>query len=144
MNAPASCILVRHAHAEWPAYTGRDFDRPLTGRGLQEARTCAQAIAAAGLRPAQILSSPARRTQQTAEILASELQLPGSGLVFVDALYNAAAEVLQQELRRAAQQHGLVMLVAHNPGISELGRRLGGNPAARAFAPAEWRRLPLD
>jgi phosphohistidine phosphatase len=142
MSAQVSCILVRHAHAEWPAYTGRDFDRPLTGRGLQEARISARAIAAAGLRPAQVLASPARRTMQTAEILASELQLPGKDLVFVDALYNATADLLLAELQRASHLHGLVMLVAHNPGISELGRRLAGDPAARAFAPAEWRQLP--
>jgi phosphohistidine phosphatase len=132
---------VRHAHAEWPNYVGRDFDRPLTQRGLDDAHTSGAALREAGHKPDLILASPARRTRQTAEILTTELQLPPQALHFVDALYNAGPAMLEAELRRAQGERKLVMLVAHNPGVSELARRLAKDPLAPPFAPAQWRLL---
>ena len=33
---------MRHAHAEWPGYSGEDFDRPLTPQGLADAAVSAR------------------------------------------------------------------------------------------------------
>jgi phosphohistidine phosphatase len=131
-------VLVRHAHAEWPAYTGRDFDRPLTPQGLGDARNTAAAIRDAGHRPALLLTSPARRTRETAEIIATTLGVPDTAIRNVDALYNASRTTLDAELRQALTAAPAVLLVAHNPGISELARTLSGNPAFTGFRPAQW------
>lgn len=143
MNAPRRVILVRHAHAEWPAWTGRDFDRPLTPRGLAEAAATAQAIAGAGHAPGRWLVSPAVRTRQTAEALATVLRPPSSQVTHPPALYNASVEALEAALRAALAQASCVLLVAHNPGISELARLLGREPAAPAFAPGHWRAIDV-
>jgi phosphohistidine phosphatase len=135
-------VLVRHAHAEWPAYTGRDFDRPLTPRGLGDARTMAAAIRDAGHRPTLLLTSPAKRTRQTAEIIATTLGIPGAAIREVDALYNASCNTLDVELRQALTAAPAVLLVAHNPGISELARALSGNAAFTGFRPAQWLHIP--
>lgn len=139
----AGVLLVRHAHAEWPLYSGRDFDRPLTPRGEEDAGTTARSIREAGHRPTLILASPSRRTRQTAEIIASVLSLGGDALRFVDALYNARAAVLEAELRRVAVEPATVLLVAHNPGISDLARTLAGDPGRAPFAPAGWAHFSL-
>ncbi len=131
-------VLVRHAHADWPAYTGRDFDRPLTPQGLGDARATAAAIRDAGHRPALLLTSPARRTRQTAEIIATTLGLPGAAIRDVDALYNTSGNTLDAELRKALKTETAVLLVAHNPGISELARALSGDPEFTGFRPAQW------
>jgi len=137
-------ILVRHAHADWPDFNGCDADRPLTPQGEADAAAAAQAIRAAGNIPAVLLVSPALRTRQTATIIAHGLGLDVSAIVLVESLYNASAETLEAELRGAsATAGGTVMLVAHNPGISELARRLGRDPAFRPFAPGHWRLLNL-
>jgi phosphohistidine phosphatase len=136
-------IVVRHAHADWPNYQGPDFDRPLTERGLVDARSTGRAIRGAGHRPTMLLASPACRTRQTAEILAEELGLPGAAVRYVDGLYNATAHTLEAELRNAVGAGGLVMLVAHNPGISNLARVLTNDPDAPTCRPAEWRVLCL-
>ncbi|MET0282313.1 MAG: histidine phosphatase family protein [Steroidobacteraceae bacterium] len=141
MPAP-QLILVRHAHADWPQYRGRDFDRPLTPQGVAGARDTGLAIQAAGLRPALLLASPARRTRQTAELIAAELQLPAGALQFLDTLYNAPQVTLEVEARVATACSGLVLLVAHNPGVSELARLLAGDPVAPNYSPGEWRLLP--
>jgi phosphohistidine phosphatase len=131
-------ILVRHAHADWPNYAGADFDRPLTPQGLAEARAAATAIRDAGHRPGLLLTSPALRTMQTTGIIAATLDLPDQSIRQIGTLYNAAADVLETELRKALLAADVVMLMGHNPGISELARALTGNPGFSAFRPAHW------
>jgi phosphohistidine phosphatase len=140
--AEGARILVRHAHAEWPAYRGRDFDRPLTPRGLDDALATARAIHAAGFGPSLLVASSARRTEQTARILMEQLGIPIDRLRLLDSLYNAEADALRAALEASAAEDGVVVLVAHNPGISELTRLLAGADAAPAFRPAEWRVFP--
>lgn len=137
-------LIARHAHADWPAFAGRDFDRRLTPRGETDARRAAAAMRAAGHVPSLLLVSPARRTLQTARIFVEELALPAASLRLVDALYNASAAMLEAELRQAlAQQDGLLLLVAHNPGISQLAQQLASDGARAHFAPADWRLVTL-
>jgi phosphohistidine phosphatase len=131
-------ILVRHANAEWPHYVGSDFDRPLTPQGLADARSTATAIREAGHMPGVLLTSPAKRTLQTAQIIASTLGLRDEAVVQAGELYNAGADILDAELRKAFLSADIVMLIAHNPGISELARMLTGDPAFAAFRPAHW------
>lgn len=142
MTAPR-LILVRHAHAEWPHYSGRDFDRPLTPQGEEGARATGRAIREAGLRPALLLASAALRTRQTAEIIAQELALPPGALRFSENLYNAPDVTIQVEAQAAAVNGGLLMVVAHNPGVSELARVLADDARAPNYRPGDWRLLPL-
>lgn len=134
-----NCILVRHAHADLPDHKGADFDRPLSSQGLLEARASARAIVAAGYRPTLLLASPACRTRQTAAILAQEFGLGEGDVHLLDSLYNATAATLAAALLEAANGESLVVLVAHNPGISDLARDLSGNPLLPSCKPAEWR-----
>lgn len=134
------CIIVRHAHAEWPEYAGPDFDRPLTPHGMAQARATGSAIRAAGFAPTRLLASPALRTRQTAELLAEALGLAPESIVFIAALYNAPAGALAAALQEQATD--LPLLVAHNPGVSELARRLSGDALLPPFSPADWRHLP--
>ncbi len=135
-------LIARHAHADWPAWQGSDFDRPLTSRGEQEARRAGAAMRAAGHRPVQVLASAALRTRQTAQLIAGELLLPAEALHFDESLYNASAAVLEVQLREAAAgAAGMLLLVAHNPGISQLAQMLA--PGSPVFAPADWRVVQL-
>jgi phosphohistidine phosphatase len=137
---PTSRILtlVRHAHAEWPQYSGKDFDRPLTARGVDDAMATARDLLEAGLRPDLLLSSTARRTRDTAQILARELGLPTAAVRFTDRLYNASASVLESAAQNVASRCTHVMLVAHNPGISEFARQLTGDATLAPLPPAGW------
>lgn len=138
-SSTTDCILVRHAHAEWPGWRGRDFDRPLTARGIEDARASGRALRAAGIAPRFMIASAALRTMQTARMMAEELNLPAGALGFHDSLYNADALSLQTALLEAIAAGGPVVLVAHNPGISELARLLSGDTALAPFRPADWR-----
>ncbi len=66
-------LLCRHAEAGWPENTASDFDRPLTRRGMEEARDMGACLNKHGIRPDLILASAALRTRTTAEILAKAM-----------------------------------------------------------------------
>ncbi|CAN7553925.1 histidine phosphatase family protein [Phenylobacterium sp. LjRoot225] len=136
-------ILLRHAKAEGEAPSGDDFDRALAPRGRREAKAMGERLAAMGVRPDVVLVSPALRTRETWELLGAAL--PGADVRFLPALYNAEVGVIRQLSEDAGEHGGVVMVVAHNPGLQDLTVRLlreGASPAAylaraqRAFPPA--------
>lgn len=132
---------MRHAHAESPGYRGQDFDRPLSAQGLIDSAKAAREMRATGPAPSRIIASPARRTRQTAEAVAAELGLPASAVQYLDSLYNASITTLWNELQHAAGGD-LLLLVAHNPGISGLARQLSRDTGRQPFTPAGWGRFP--
>ena len=73
-------ILVRHAHAERDAASGRDVDRPLSTLGFSQAQAAAAWMHERQLRPAKVLCSPSLRTRQTL----SALQMLQSDLAVID------------------------------------------------------------
>jgi phosphohistidine phosphatase len=110
-------ILLRHAKAERSAPSGRDFDRPLSRHGLNEAARTGRMLAAAGLIPDVVLVSASVRTVQTWE--QASAALPDAKVQIRQDLYNAPSERLQAvaEVEHDAQT---VMVIAHNPGIGAL------------------------
>jgi phosphohistidine phosphatase len=68
--------LVRHteAHAIGEAGAATDELRPLTDKGLADARAIGRALRRLDVRPATVWCSPLRRARQTAEALAAELK----------------------------------------------------------------------
>src|SRR4029077_7649303 len=68
--------LMRHADARWKDPGVSDVDRPLSRRGTTAAEAVARRLLELELVPDLLIASPARRTQQTAEIVARELPLP--------------------------------------------------------------------
>jgi phosphohistidine phosphatase len=112
--------LMRHADARWKDSGVSDMERPLNRRGTTEAEAIARRLAGRGLVPQLILASPARRTQQTAEILAREFAAAAPRVVRDEALYLAAAAELLNMARTTGPRVAHLMIVAHNPGISEL------------------------
>jgi phosphohistidine phosphatase len=130
--------LVRHAHAEWPNYAGKDYDRPLTDRGMADALATSREILAAGLKPDLLLSSAARRARDTSQILARELGLLAGAVRFSDRLYNANAATLEMAVQDASSRSKHILLVGHNPGIFDLARRLTGDATLAPLPPAGW------
>lgn len=115
-------ILLRHAKAERAAASGRDFDRPLSPRGEDDARLMGQALARAGLKPDLALVSPAARTARTWEIAAEAL---GEAVVETDPkLYHASPRTLRGFVEAAEDRADTVVLVGHNPGLQELALQL--------------------
>jgi phosphohistidine phosphatase len=138
--------LVRHGQAEWQAAALADFDRPLTRRGRAEAASTARRLRAREDEPPPglLLTSPAVRARQTAEILAQELDLPARAVKTVDALYLAPPAEIRAAIAATGGRVGHLLIVGHNPGLSELARELAPEARLDGLATGACCRLTFD
>lgn len=146
--------LVRHGHAVAQA-DGGDFERPLDARGRIEVERTATVIARSVGPPELILASAAVRTRETATILrdamlglacrdssdaSAEPKQPP--IVFERSLYHADWPHLLDVLQAADDRVEHLLLVGHNPGISELAlrwsRHLPEHADFAGFGTAGW------
>ncbi len=130
-------VLMRHGHAQQAA---EDYIRPLSARGREAAALAAEEFLSSGVRFDAVLSSSARRALSTAEIVCKHCRIPGPEER--RDLYLAPASDCLDVLRGLPDARSCVLLVAHNPGISELARRLLGLPVS--LAPAEYASESFD
>jgi phosphohistidine phosphatase len=116
--------LMRHGDAQWKDPEVEDFVRPLNRRGSSESEAMGRRLIELALVPDCIMASPARRAQQTAEIVARELGLATRSIHFEEALYLAGAPEILRLARAFGPRVPHLMIVGHNPGISELASLL--------------------
>ncbi|MDQ6967618.1 MAG: histidine phosphatase family protein [Mariprofundaceae bacterium] len=121
-------LLIRHAKAGWGDFGQSDISRTLTERGKEQAHRIAKKISLEALTPDAIFSSPAQRTQQTCEIIASNMGYSMADVIWRDALYLAEADLLFATAQQADDCMKCIAIIAHNPGLSELANRLLNNP----------------
>jgi len=111
--------LFRHAKTERDSTTGSDFDRRLIERGQQDSRRMGQEIRALGLEFDLVLSSPAARAAETAE-------LAGLTPRFDERIYDAGTGELLSIIQEACDEVGRLAMVGHNPGFERLASRMIG------------------
>jgi len=112
-------ILWRHAEAEDAPEGGNDLERALTSRGEKQAARVAAWLDRVLPDATRVLSSPARRCEQTALALGRKYKLreeiqPGAGV---------------QEILAAAQWPNArqpMLLVGHQPGLGQTIAHLMG------------------
>jgi phosphohistidine phosphatase len=120
-------FLIRHAKTE--PHVGRgDYERRLTGRGRDDAKRVAAALAARRTLPDLLIHSGAARAKETAEIFAAAWQ-DEVELQEDNRLYDASLATLIDRVRALRREHKRVGLVAHNPGLGELAAALTGSGA---------------
>jgi len=112
--------LLRHAKSSWNSPAARDLDRPLASRGEKAAHLMGNWMQAQGILPRLTISSPARRAQQTAEIVTTQLALPRDTISYDARIYMADSETLLEVLKEWANKQNEMMLVGHNPGLDDL------------------------
>jgi phosphohistidine phosphatase len=116
--------LLRHANAEWKDASIADFDRPLNKKGLGEAEAIGKLLMENELVPDLMISSTAKRTQQTADIVSRQLGLATRRVKFAEPLYLAREQVILALVQATGPKVEHLAIVGHNPGISELARSL--------------------
>ena len=128
-------FLIRHAKAE-PNVGRGDYERRLTGRGRDDAKRVAAALAARRVLPDIPIHSGAARAKQTAEIFAAAWR--GKVELEEDAgLYDAILATLLAHTRAPSPTSiNASGLVGHNPGLGELAMALtaGAEPDVRRLA----------
>jgi len=92
-----------------------DFDRPLNTRGEKAAMFMGTMMAARGLVPEIIISSPAVRARETAELVASAAGFAAE-IKFDERIYEASPSELLAVTSDIPDQFSTALIVGHNPG----------------------------
>ena len=139
----AELILMRHAAALPAAAGASDFERPLSSRGRAAAVLAARRLSASGARVDRLLYSSARRTRETASIVARELALDPAALHALEELYAANPNTIRAAIQRNHAEANTLLVVGHNPGISDFGGELIKGLSPEQLATAAYWRVPL-
>ena len=118
-------FLLRHAKSSWENSDLSDFDRPLNQRGLEAAPFMGETIAKNQFQIDKIISSPARRAQQTAILVRESANINGE-IEYDDRIYEASPPRLLKVISEIDEKYQSVMLVGHNPGMEGLVKSLAG------------------
>ena len=116
--------LLRHAKSDWGTPSQKDFDRPLNQRGESNATLMGKRLQKNGVRPSLIISSDAVRAIITARMIAREINYPIEFIQPEHELYLASPAAIIDVLIREGTNYNDVMIVGHNPGLTELASRI--------------------
>ena len=109
-------ILMRHAEAGWHINMD-DHERPLSASGIRDAKKIGSWLKEKAYMPDEVISSTSVRTRETLSYLL--LECPQ---IFERSLYLADADQMKSTLQKLLSE--TVILLAHNPGITELAHDL--------------------
>lgn len=153
-DSPAELILhlARHAKSSWDDSSLSDFERPLNDRGRRDAPRMARRLSERGAVPDIIVSSPAVRALSTARAFAEVWDIEVGDIVEDPDLYGADPEEILAAVRGIEGGTGPVMVVAHDPGMTELagsfpGEQVDHMPTCAIvtvrFSAGDWGRVGL-
>ena len=127
---PRRLVLLRHAKSDWPEDVA-DHDRPLAARGRRDAPLVGRWLAAAGDLPDAVICSTARRARETWDLASAalaEASPAAPDVRYEPRVYEATVLGLLMLVRELSDEHRVVAIVGHNPGIAELVVGLAAPP----------------
>lgn len=116
--------LARHAKSDWSIPGQKDFERELNTRGLTDAPKMGRKLHEMQVLPDLILSSPAVRAKNTAELMAEQLQYELDKIVFDEELYEASVRNLMAVISRVSPENNKIMIFGHNPSLTYMAEYL--------------------
>ncbi len=107
--------VVRHAKASWDNKFLTDYERPLTDTGIQDANSIGEYFNTKKYIPEYVLSSSAKRTTQTADILIQKISKKNIKILTDKSLYGASVDETLNILHAFDNTINQLMIVGHNP-----------------------------
>lgn len=142
-NLDRTLIVLRHAKSAWPEEVP-DRERALNERGVVDAPEAGRWLHEHYRHLDLVLCSPAARARQTWE-LAAEQSLDAAFVRYDERLYGATAGGLLAAVHDLSGAAQTVLVVGHNPGLSDLVSVLTGTQHELKTAsiavlrwPGEW------
>lgn len=125
--------FVRHASAgERTINPKKDEKRPLDRAGIEQCGYVGRALAALNAQPDVIVSSPLKRATQTASLIGNELGYEGK-LQLEAAMRPEASFADFRRMLEKYSRYEAVMVVGHNPSITEFLARMVAKPGCEAL-----------
>lgn len=119
-------FLVRHGQSSWDDVKLADTKRPLTDKGKHDAARMGKRLAESEAAVDLIAASPAMRALATAKAIARKLDYKRKRIVQDGRLYSGQVDDLLELIQEMGGDHKQLMLVGHNPLLSELVMHLAG------------------
>lgn len=121
-------VLMRHAKSDYPDGVP-DHARPLASRGRREAGLAGEWMRENTPAVEAVLCSSATRTRQT--LARTGIDAPAT---FLDRLYGAGPGTMIAEINRVADDVTTLLVVGHEPTVSQVALGLAGRPGSDADA----------
>lgn len=112
-------FLLRHAKSSWDNPELKDFERPLSDRGLGDAPMMGGRFVQRGEELQCIISSPAVRAKTTAKLFAQAIGFSADEIASNPELYFAGTGMFLKAASLLDDSCTHAMLVGHNPAITE-------------------------
>lgn len=116
-------IIGRHGDAEPTSPTGLDRDRSLTEKGKSDIEKMGEFIFKSSLKVSHIFHSPYKRTTETAEIFAKNLQFDRTPMPADELLPSNDYTEIFPQLSKFTNSD-TILLIGHNPDVSYFAARL--------------------
>jgi phosphohistidine phosphatase len=117
-------LLFRHAKSSWNDEGALDFTRTLAPRGEHDAPEMGNRLRNRGIAVDLVLASPAARAKRTAALVAAALGYAEERIALATELYLASPGALLEAIGRQPDSAATLLVVAHNPGLTELANLL--------------------
>jgi phosphohistidine phosphatase len=144
--------LMRHAKSSWKDAELNDLDRPLLEKGLRRTRTIIAHLQEKSFSPEYILCSHARRSLETARIMAHAFGIEDEFFRIEKNLYTDSADDYFDRLFDLPEKINHVLMVGHNPSITNfvnayLKQKIDYLPTSGivilSFDTGKWEELPM-
>ncbi len=109
-------FFLRHAKSSWDDFALKDFDRPLSTRGIQDAELMGNFFRSKKISLDLILSSPSKRTRETLEHFFPK-KTPK--LEFFQNIYHATMDDILENIYQLSEEIKNIMIVGHNPSMHD-------------------------
>ena len=109
--------FLRHAKSSWDDFELKDFDRPLSTRGIQDADLMGNYFRSKKIKLDLVLSSPSKRTKET---LKHFFHFEKPKVQFEESIYHASLDQVLDVIFSVPESTRSIMLVGHNPSMHEI------------------------
>ena len=113
--------FIRHAKSSWDYSNLGDIDRPLALKGITDAKIMGKLLNKEKIGIDKIISSPAKRAYDTAELIASEIKYPINQIDINHDIYNSNTYDIFSIIKNVdSNKVNHMILVGHNPTFHNL------------------------
>ena len=126
-------FILRHAKSSWKYPELKDFERPLSVRGAEEAPLMGARFRDKGRQVGCIITSPAVRAKTTAQLFADAIGFPRDDISSNPELYFAGKGMFLKAASLVDEEFSSAMLVGHNPAITEFVNAMTGSEINNVF-----------
>ena len=117
-------VLIRHAKALKETLTITDFDRPLAEKGMEDAIKVGSILRKNNIIPNLIIASSAKRTEQTAKLIAASNGYKNEDIILKEKLYQSDTALYCDIIGELPTEKKIVFIIGHNPGITDFINQL--------------------